>query len=104
MSPMCAIPATSVEKTSGAMIILIRRRNKAVTMLRYSAIDLSRSALAGVPSSIAALIAQPAMMPEHQRDQDVAGQSLGHSVPLARDPSRQAAAGVKRFTAAKRFG
>ena len=62
-SPMWAMPATRVEKTSGAMIILIRRRNSAVTMLRYSAIDFSRSALAGVPSSIAALIAQPAMMP-----------------------------------------
>ena len=34
MSPMWAMPATSVEKTSGAMIILIRRRNSAVTMLR----------------------------------------------------------------------
>ena len=34
MSPMCAIPATRVENTRGAMIILIRRRNSAVTMLR----------------------------------------------------------------------
>ena len=34
MSPICAMPTTSVEKTSGAMIILISRRNKAVTMPR----------------------------------------------------------------------
>ena len=32
--PMCAMPETSVENTSGAMIILISRRNKAVTMPR----------------------------------------------------------------------
>ena len=63
MSPICAMPATRVEKTSGAMIILIRRRNSAVTMLRYSAIVFSCAALAGVPSSIAALIAQPAISP-----------------------------------------
>ena len=30
VSPICAMPATSVENTSGAMIILIRRRNTVV--------------------------------------------------------------------------
>ena len=30
VSPRCAIPTTSVEKTSGAMIILIRRRKMSV--------------------------------------------------------------------------
>ncbi len=29
-SPMCAIPTTSVEKTKGAMIILMSRRNSVV--------------------------------------------------------------------------
>ncbi len=33
-SPMCAMPATRVANTRGAMIILISRRNTAVTMLR----------------------------------------------------------------------
>ena len=32
VSPICAMPTTSVEKTSGAMIILMRRRNSAVTI------------------------------------------------------------------------
>ena len=32
VSPMCAMPATSVENTSGAMIILISRRKMSVSI------------------------------------------------------------------------
>ncbi len=35
VSPMCAMPTTSVENTSGAMIILIRRRKTSVTIEKY---------------------------------------------------------------------
>ena len=40
-SSMCAMPATSVENTSGAMIILISRRNTSVMMVRFSATPLA---------------------------------------------------------------
>ena len=37
VSPMCAMPTTSVENTSGAMIILMRRRKTSVTSEMYPA-------------------------------------------------------------------
>lgn len=40
-SPMPARPATRVANTSGAMIILIRRRKISVRMLKYEAISLA---------------------------------------------------------------
>ena len=43
-SSICAIPATSVAKTSGAMIILIRRRKRSVRIERFSAISAARAA------------------------------------------------------------
>ena len=36
-APMCATPATSVENTSGPMIILISRRNMSVASEKYPA-------------------------------------------------------------------
>jgi hypothetical protein len=41
VSPVLAIPATSVENTSGAMIILISRRKISVTIEKYPAISLA---------------------------------------------------------------
>jgi len=43
-TPILAIPAISVENTSGAMIILINCRNAKVTIFRLSAIALAWSA------------------------------------------------------------
>ena len=98
MSPICAIPATSVEKTNGAMIILIRRRNKVVTMLRYSAIFANWASLAAVPSSIAYMDGQAGDDPEHQSKQDEARQILRHAAP------KRASRAASSFTAAERFG
>ena len=44
-SSMWAMPATRVENTSGAMIILISRRKTSVMMVRLSATDLACSGL-----------------------------------------------------------
>ncbi len=43
--PMCATPATSVENTSGAMIIRIKRRKMSVTTENESASAAARSAV-----------------------------------------------------------
>ena len=43
VSPMCAMPVTRVANTSGAMIILIRRRKMSVRMVNQSAAAFSRS-------------------------------------------------------------
>ncbi|MOA19026.1 hypothetical protein D3C78_1393780 [compost metagenome] len=47
-SPMRAMPTTRVENTSGAMIILIRRRKTSVRMDRLSAKDLMASGLPAI--------------------------------------------------------
>jgi hypothetical protein len=41
VSPICATPTTRVEKTSGAMIILIRRKNTSVMSEMYSEISFA---------------------------------------------------------------
>ncbi len=51
---MCAMPATRVENTSGAMIILISRRKTSVTNLKLAATGLMSAAVIWV------LMAQPA--------------------------------------------
>ncbi|TMG97743.1 MAG: hypothetical protein E6H71_08015 [Betaproteobacteria bacterium] len=43
LSPMCAMPTTSVEKTSGAIIILMSRRKMSVTSEIYPATVLADS-------------------------------------------------------------
>jgi hypothetical protein len=58
VSPMCAMPTTSVENTSGAMIILMRRRKMSVTSEMYPATVFASSGVAIVTLSI-----QPTMMP-----------------------------------------
>ena len=58
VSPMCAMPTTSVENTSGAMIILIRRRKMSVNSEIYPATVLADS---GVGRSW--LHIQPTAMP-----------------------------------------
>jgi hypothetical protein len=63
MSPICAIPTTSVENTSGAMIILISRRKIVVTIEKPAPISFSRAVAAGVPSAIWWLIAHPTINP-----------------------------------------
>ena len=64
-SPVPAMPATMVLKTSGAMIILISRRNRSVTTLNQAAISLAASGLGAsvlqrwpvmIPSNIAVMM------------------------------------------------
>ncbi|MDQ1230537.1 hypothetical protein QE379_001963 [Sphingomonas sp. SORGH_AS 879] len=64
VSPICAMPDTRVAKTSGAMIILIRRRNRPVTIAKYLAIVVSCAVAAALPSSSDRLIASPTIRPK----------------------------------------
>ena len=86
-SPVPAMPVTMVLKTSGAMIILIRRRNRSVTTLNHDAISLAASGVAAVvlqiwpvmmPSTIAARMYWVSLLP-FMRSSAARGRS-----PLAR--------------------
>ena len=99
MSPMCAMPATSVENTSGAMIILIRRRNSAVTMLRYSAILLQLLGALRAPVVDRCVDCPAGDDAERQRQQDETRQFFRHIFSPSARPWTEAVAppSVKRF-------
>src|SRR5438128_4167248 len=68
--------------------------------------DFSRSALAGVPSSIAELIAHPAIMPRTSARRMNWVRRLAMRLPFARDPSRPSArrqASQRRRASARAF-
>src|SRR3546814_14038681 len=64
-SSICAIPATRVAKTSGAMIILMRRRKRSVRIERLSAISEALAAglceFTNQPAAIPATMAKMRM-------------------------------------------
>src|SRR5262245_20699227 len=92
VSPMCATPTTSVENTSGAMIILIRRR-KNVRNERDVVRDGFRSFWVG-PEGVTGITVQNS---KHHADQDYRGELRTHwPLPMVRtqQPSRKQAQAI----------
>ena len=92
MSPILAMPTTSVENTSGAMIILISRRNA----IGSSAVASAKPALDAGKYAVADVAGEDA---EHQADDDVTGQAVGRHRESSRSISSERQASSSAPTA-----